>query len=58
VFSGLIASRDKTEGNPIEEFITNNRNEILTKNSELLDDKEIDNCDADEQNVTSSFENL
>jgi len=58
VFAKLIASRDKTEGNPIEEIMENSRKDIISKNSDLLDDKEFDNCDQDEQVITSSFENL
>jgi hypothetical protein len=58
VFAGLIAARDKTDGNPIEEIIQNSRSETIAKNTDLLDDKEMDNCDQDEQVVTSTFENL
>jgi len=58
VFAGLIAARDKTDGNPIEEIIQNSRSEIIAKNTDLLDDKEMDNCDQDEQIVTTTFENL
>jgi hypothetical protein len=58
VFAGLIAARDKTDGNPIDEIIQNSRSEIIAKNTDLLDDKEMDNCDQDEQVVTSTFENL
>lgn len=58
VFAGLIAARDKTDGNPIEEIIHNSRNEIIARNTDMLDDKEMDNCDADEQLVTTTFENL
>jgi len=58
VFAGLIAARDKTDGNPIDEIIQNSRSEIIAKNTDMLDDKEMDNCDQDEQVVTSTFENL
>jgi len=58
VFAALIAARDKSEGNPIEEILENSRKDIIAKNNDLLDDKELDNCDQDEQIVTSSFENL
>lgn len=58
MFAGLIAARDKTDGNPIEEIIQNTRSETIARNADLLDDKEMDNCDQDEQVVTSTFENL
>lgn len=58
MFAGLIAARDKTDGNPIEEIIQNSRSDTIARNADLLDDKEMDNCDQDEQVVTSTFENL
>jgi len=58
VFALLIASRDKTEENAIDLILANSLKDIIAKNLELLDDKELDNCDPDEQVVTYSFENL